>query len=178
MRRWIVWCLVVVVAVAGCRTGGPAVRPAPSGRTSSTPAHHASSTGPTAVDENAKPGTTGLTSTEVDRAYPIAGTPGDLQVVAHSPVSCGPRLHTFSDATYHTVPSGAGVFATGSMEWVPALRGPDSRSTTVAFARTVTLNLIQAMATAPLGRRHPAHPDLATLGASSSTSTGTGGTIG
>lgn len=124
----------------------------------------------------------GLTSTEVDRAYPIAGTPRNLQVVAHSPVSCGPTVHTFSDATYYTVPSGAGVFATGSMEWIPALRGPDSKlslgSPAVAFARKVTLNLIQAMATGPLGRSHPAHANLATLGTSSSTSTGTGGTIG
>jgi hypothetical protein len=124
----------------------------------------------------------GLVATEVDRAYPISGTPANLQVIAHSPVTCGPGRHTFSDATYYTVPSGAGVFATGSMQWVPALRGPDSkhslRAPAVAFARKLTLNLLQAMAAGPLGRRHPARADLATLGASPSTSTGTGGSVG
>ncbi len=124
----------------------------------------------------------GLVATEVDRAYPIAGTPADLQVVAHSPVTCGPGRRTFSDATYYTVPSGAGVFDTGSMEWVAALRGPDSKHSlqapAVAFARTVTLNLLRAMAAGPLGSHHPARGDLATVGASTATSTGTGGRVG
>ncbi|GAA3127117.1 hypothetical protein JOF29_007748 [Kribbella aluminosa] len=124
----------------------------------------------------------GLPATEVDRAYPIAGTPKNLQVVAHSPVSCGPSIHTFSDATYYTVPSGAGVFAVGSMNWVPSLHGPNSKhaltAREVAFARTVTRNLIRGMAAGPLGRTHPAVGDLATLGAPASTSTGSGGSVG
>ena len=106
----------------------------------------------------------GLTATEVDRAYPIAGTPKNLQVVAHSPVTCGPSIHTFSDATYYTAPSGAGVFDVGSMNWVPALHGPNSKhsldATGVAFARTVTLNLLRGMAAGPLGHTHPAVGDL------------------
>lgn len=124
----------------------------------------------------------GLTATEVDRAYPIAGTPKNLQVVAHSPVTCGPSIHTFSDATYYTAPSGAGVFDVGSMNWVPALHGPNSKhsldATGVAFARTVTLNLLRGMAAGPLGHTHPAVGDLSTLGASASTSTGSGGSVG
>ncbi|HEY3563291.1 MAG TPA: N,N-dimethylformamidase beta subunit family domain-containing protein [Kribbella sp.] len=124
----------------------------------------------------------GLTATEVDRAYPIAGTPATLQVVAHSPVSCGPSIHTFSDAVYYTVPSGAGVFDTGSMNWVPALHGPNSKhalnAAGVAFARTVTTNLLHAMAAGPMGRAHPAQADLRPLAASPSTSTGSGGSIG
>ena len=110
----------------------------------------------------------GLVATEVDRAHPIAGTPATLQVVAHSPVTCGPTVHTFSDAAYYTVPSGAGVFDTGSMEWVPALQGPNSSHSLgpagVAFARRVTLNLLRAMSAGPLGHLHPARGDLATLG--------------
>ncbi|MFF0345288.1 N,N-dimethylformamidase beta subunit family domain-containing protein [Kribbella sp. NPDC004875] len=124
----------------------------------------------------------GLVSTEVDRAYPIPGTPANLQAVAHSAVSCGPGVHTFSDATYYTVASGAGVFDTGSMEWVPALRAPNSKlsltAAGVAFARTVTTNLIRAMAAGPMGRTYPARGNLATLGASPSTSTGSGGQVG
>jgi hypothetical protein len=123
----------------------------------------------------------GLVGTEIDRAYPIAGTPANLQVVAHSPATCGPGRHTFSDATYYTTRSGAGVFATGSMDWHRALRGPDPKhgigAATVSFAQRVTSNLLAAMAAGPLGRNHPAHGDLASIAASSSTSTGTGGPV-
>jgi hypothetical protein len=124
----------------------------------------------------------GLVGPEIDRAYPIAGTPASLQVVAHSPATCGPGRHTFADATYYTTPSGAGVFSTGSMKWLLALRGANRQQgidgTTVSFARKVTTNLLTAMAAGPLGQRHPANPDLASIAASSSTSTGTGGQIG
>jgi hypothetical protein len=124
----------------------------------------------------------GLVGTEIDRAYPIAGTPANLEVVAHSPATCGPGRHTFSDATYYTTRSGAGVFATGSMDWLRALRGLDAKhginATTVAFAKKVTTNLVTAMAEGPLGRHHPASANLASVGDSSSTSTGTGGPVG
>jgi len=49
----------------------------------------------------------GLIGTEINRAYPVAGTPPSLRVVAHSPVT-GPAGPTFADAVYYTVPSGAG----------------------------------------------------------------------
>jgi N,N-dimethylformamidase beta subunit-like, C-terminal len=124
----------------------------------------------------------GLVATEIDRAYPIAGTPRNLEVVAHSPATCGPGRRTFSDATYYTTRSGAGAFATGSMDWPRALRGPDPKhnidAATVSFARKVTSNLLTAMAAGPLARRHPASPNLASVAASSSTSTGTGGRVG
>ena len=42
----------------------------------------------------------------------------------------------------------------------------------------MTLNLVRAMATGPLGHGHPARGDLAALGASTDTSTGTGGRVG
>ena len=57
----------------------------------------------------------GLIGLEIDRAYPIAGTPANLQVVAHSPVRCPHGGPTFSDMTYYTAPSGAGVFSVGTM---------------------------------------------------------------
>jgi hypothetical protein len=124
----------------------------------------------------------GLVGTEIDRAYPVSGTPRNLQVLAHSPVACGPSRRTYSDMTYYSTPSGAGVFATGSMLWDKAVAGRnttygiDDRS--VAFARTVTRNLFSAMAAGPMGRQHPARGNLAALHAPSSTGTGTGGPIG
>ncbi|HZX02797.1 N,N-dimethylformamidase beta subunit family domain-containing protein [Kribbella sp.] len=123
----------------------------------------------------------GLVGNEADRAYPIKGTPANLQVVAHSPTTCAKR-HTFSDATYYTVKSGAGVFATGTIEWVRALQGPDPKygvgPASVAFAQKVTLNLFTALAAGPMGRTHPAVGNLAGVHNLASTSTGTGGPVG
>jgi hypothetical protein len=121
----------------------------------------------------------GLVGTEIDRAYPIAGTPENLQVIAHSPVSCANRGLTHSDMTYYTTDSGAGVVNTGTMLWVRALlglsgkHGIDERS--VRFATTVTENLLEAMAAGPMGRDHPARGNLDELSAPQSTGTGTGG---
>lgn len=134
----------------------------------------------------AKSGSTynGLVGVEIDRAYPIAGTPADLQVVAHSPVQCGSVGPTYSDMTYYTAPSGAGVFASGSMNWAVGLLGPNpNRSYQIdqaasAFSATVTGNLLRAMAAGPMGKTHPSQSNLAGLHESASTSTGTGGPIG
>ncbi|HEY3515168.1 N,N-dimethylformamidase beta subunit family domain-containing protein [Kribbella sp. NPDC051137] len=123
----------------------------------------------------------GLVGNEADRAYPLKGTSANLQVVAHSPTTCAKR-HTFSDSTYYTVKSGAGVFATGSIEWVRALQGPDPKygvvPVSVAFAQKVTLNLFAALAAGPMGRTHPAVGNLASVRDLPTTSTGTGGPIG
>ncbi|HZX05133.1 N,N-dimethylformamidase beta subunit family domain-containing protein [Kribbella sp.] len=101
-----------------------------------------------------------LAGAEVDRAYRIRGTPANLEVVAHSPALCGARP-VFTDATYYTVRSGAGVFSTGSMNWVSTL--DDLPSPTVTFARTVTLNLLRAMSSGPLARKHPSIGNLGKL---------------
>lgn len=123
----------------------------------------------------------GLAGTEVDRAYPIARTPANLQVVAHSPVTCGPRKRTYSDMTYYTTASGAGVVSVGTMRWAWALEGPNSRlgidPAGSRFVQTVTDNILRVMVAGPMGRAHPAVSDLATLGASSSTSNGSGGPV-
>ena len=123
----------------------------------------------------------GLVGTEIDRAYPIPGTPDNLQVVAHSPVACGRNKQTYSDVTYYSARSGAGVFAVGSMMWSYGVRGPigrygiDTRS--VSFVRRVTANLFAAMAAGPMGKAHPAKGNLASLDAPASTATGTGGSL-
>lgn len=132
----------------------------------------------------AKPGASypGLVGTEIDRAYPIAGTPASLQVVAHSPVTCGAQGPTYGDTTYYTSASGAGVFASGTMLWAAALAGTTTGTgmtdASVRFARDVTDELLREMAKGPLGRDHPATPNLARLGASASTEHGTGGPVG
>lgn len=120
----------------------------------------------------------GLLGDEIDRAYPIAGTPASLQVVAHSKVRCQDVGPTHADMTYYTTASGAGVFSTGTMMWVNALASRTSGTgltpASVEFSRRVTANLLRAMAAGPMGATHPARPNLAALDAAASTDTGSG----
>ena len=121
----------------------------------------------------------GLVGIEIDRAYPVQGTPESLQVVMHSPVAApGGRGTTHSDLTYYTASSGAGVVSTGSMVFSRSFDGPLAEhgitADSVAFARALTTTLLTEMAKGPVGKRHPAKPNLAELHASRNTSTGTG----
>lgn len=59
---------------------------------------------------------------EYDRVTPSAPTPGNIQVLAHSPVVCR-GWESYSDMAYYTAPSGAGVFNTGTLGFEPRL-GP------------------------------------------------------
>lgn len=125
----------------------------------------------------------GVVGTEIDRAYPIAGTPDSLEVVAHSPVRCiGSGRSTYSDATYYTTTAESFVFASGSQDWVHVLWGPNPQrhidGSSIAFVKQVTTNVLREMAR-PVGVAPPAsHPNVAQLGLSSSTATGTGGNVG
>ncbi len=124
----------------------------------------------------------GLVGTEIDRAYPIAGTPPTLQVVCHSPVAVANRPGTFADLTYYTSPSGAGVVAFGSMTFTRGLAGADPRfgitGASSDLARLMVANLVGALGVGPMAGHFPARPDLASIGASPSTSTGSGGPVG
>ncbi|WNM32409.1 hypothetical protein RKE30_19315 [Streptomyces sp. Li-HN-5-11] len=108
-----------------------------------------------------------LVGVEYDRVTPGAPVPGPLEITAHSPLVCaGNRSH--SDSAYYTVPSGAGVFATGTMRWVEALmagtreggrdHGMDGRAR--AFVTRTTENVLRAFAEGPAARHRPApHPN-------------------
>lgn len=132
----------------------------------------------------AKAGSTypGVIGVEIDRAYPIAGTPKTLEVAAHSPVQCGGNGLTYSDLAYYTAPSGAGVFASGSMGFAIGIGGTNAASgigqASSTFVTKVTQNLFTAMVVGPMGKAHPAHPNLASLHESSNPSTGSGWNTG
>ncbi|MFF4563802.1 N,N-dimethylformamidase beta subunit family domain-containing protein [Streptomyces sp. NPDC001435] len=103
-----------------------------------------------------------LVGVEYDRVMPGAGTPRLLEITAHSPLVCAGRP-SHSDSAYYTVPSGAGVFASGTMRWVEALvagtgelgrdHGMDAR--TRAFVTRTTENLLRAFAEGPTARHRP-----------------------
>src|SRR5579875_3885344 len=106
----------------------------------------------------------GMVGPEYDRLNPDVPFPRPMQVLAHSPLTCD-GYSTFSDTVYYTVASGAGVFASGTMRWVCAIRGPYcGHGLTWAAERFVvraTENLLRAFAAGPAGRTHPAQDNLA-----------------
>lgn len=132
----------------------------------------------------AKAGSTypGVVGVEIDRAYPVSTktqTPSNLQVVGHSPAQCANRGMTFSDFSYYTVPSGAGVVATGSMQWAVGINQTNAPTgigkSSSAFVTTVTANLLRAMSRGPMGKSHPSKGNLNVIKPSGNFGTGTGG---
>lgn len=110
-----------------------------------------------------------LVGVEFDRVNPAYPTPRPVEVLAHSPVVCKGRP-SYADTAYVSLPSGAAVFATGTMRWVEALdatgpaggkgnHGLDARAG--HFTRTVTANVLRAFARGPAGRSRPAQDNLA-----------------
>ncbi|RSN15976.1 hypothetical protein DMB42_04160 [Nonomuraea sp. WAC 01424] len=107
----------------------------------------------------------GMVGPETDKVS--RGSPKGVEVLADSPFSCSGRTTT-SQSTYYTAPSGAGVFASGTMRWVCAMRGkkcghgvPESAA---AFTRRATTNVLTRFAAGPAAEHsageHPAaeHP--------------------
>jgi hypothetical protein len=106
-----------------------------------------------------------LVGNEYDRVTPEVPTPGDIHVIAHSPVVCR-NLHSYSDMTYYTAPSGAGVLATGTLWLEPHLGGggcPQPTNTTDCQIRTFIGNLLTQFAEGPIGATHPSTNNLAQL---------------
>lgn len=111
-----------------------------------------------------------LVGVEYDRVNTGFPTPRPIEIVAHSPVVCEGR-HGFADSAYCTVPSGAGVFGSGTMRWVEALdaqgpgggadHGMDAKAG--ALTRKVTENLLRAFAAGPAGRARPAVDNVAAV---------------
>lgn len=109
-----------------------------------------------AVEGRRVPGMIGSEYDRVSLSYP---TPRDIEVLAHSPVTCHGRSD-YSDVSYYTAPSGAGVFDAGTSAWVCAANdvcGPGATGALVrSFVTTVTTNMLTAFAAGPAGETHPA----------------------
>lgn len=107
-----------------------------------------------------------LVGVEYDRVTPSFPTPAPVEIVAHSPLVCKGRP-SHSDSAYYTVPSGAGVFATGTMRWVEGLmagtaeggRDHSMDTRTREFVTKVTQNLLNGFAAGPAGTSRPAPRD-------------------
>jgi len=107
----------------------------------------------------------GAVSLEVDRIFPDAPTPGSVQVLAHSPVTC-PGRSTFADMAYYTTRGNAGVFDAASQGWFTRLRCDPPVATIDCDRRavTITLNVLVAFGTAPAGIAHPSVANVSSFG--------------
>jgi len=106
----------------------------------------------------------------------VPGPPGAVQVLTHSPVRCGGRA-TYSDMTYYSAPSGAGVFATGTNWWVSRLNKACNPAEPCfeSHVDRITRNVLDAFAVGPAGVSHPSvsnYKSLPDIGATSTTSVG------
>ncbi len=101
----------------------------------------------------------GLVGPEFDQVNPGEPTPRPVQVLASSPVSCG-ASPTYSDVSYYSAASGAGVFDAGTEDWVCGLPDAADCPAVPAAARraiqAATANILTAFAAGPAGRGHPA----------------------
>jgi hypothetical protein len=101
-----------------------------------------------------------LVGPEYDRVDLAVPTPRPIDVLFHSPVTCG-GSSSFADAAYYTVPGGAGVFDSGTSKFECALSDTACQSgwgdpATDAVVRAVVKRLLVAFAVGPAGRAHPA----------------------
>ena len=100
----------------------------------------------------------GLTGGEIDRLYPTAKRPAfaharDLLIFAHSPATGAHASHYWSDSTFYTAGSGAGVLDMGTLNWLQAQADDAVPARSRTFAVQVTQNIIRAAARGPLGHR-------------------------
>jgi hypothetical protein len=108
----------------------------------------------------------GMVGPEYDRVNPAVPIPRPIEVLSHSPLVCDGAA-TYADSAYYTTASGAGVFSSGTMRWVCAMRGPACghgvSSAARDFVDAATLNLLRAFAAGPAGLTHPAQDNLAAV---------------
>ena len=98
----------------------------------------------------------GIVGSEYDRYYPGQVGPHNVQIFSHSPVTCHDRPG-FSDMTYYTAASNAGVFATGTINWITRLAPRSASADPVAVQ--VTKNVLAAFGVGPAGASHAAAPN-------------------
>jgi hypothetical protein len=100
---------------------------------------------------------------EYDRYDPSVPSPPNVEILTHSPLTCR-GSSDYSDATYYTAPSGAGVFASGTIDWVGFMDvncQPDNCAGRVLGK--VMVNLFTGFGAGPAGPTHPSNPAQSTV---------------
>ena len=96
----------------------------------------------------------GLVGTEYDHYDPKAPGPKNVTVLARSPLVCRGRPD-YADMTYYSAPSGAGVYATGTLNWIPKLDPNCALPCPGKVVTRATENVLAAFGAGPAGRVHP-----------------------
>ncbi|MBO0845091.1 MAG: hypothetical protein J2P22_06715 [Nocardioides sp.] len=110
----------------------------------------------------------GVIASDVDSLEPGLGHPADVQILAHSPLPAAhgqavaqSGVRFYSDMTYYTDPrSGAGVWDSGTNNWIPALMAGHGETRLAAGAvRRITGNVLRMLGRGPAGRSHHSTPN-------------------
>jgi hypothetical protein len=113
-----------------------------------------------------------VVANEYDRVFAGPWTPPNLEVLAHSPLTCRGKSD-FSDMAYYSAPSGAGVFASGSIHWICSIDGLCPTTPEAAgVVSKITENVLVAFATGPTGAAHPSVSNVGTVHAGGRGATG------
>ncbi len=113
----------------------------------------------------------GIVGPEYDHFSPDVPNPGDVTVVASSPVDCN-GLHSTADMTYYSAPSGAGVWDTGTIDWVGSVQSSCATCAPPNAATTITDNVLAAFGQGPAGVAHPSQANMGGAPPSASSTTG------
>ena len=116
----------------------------------------------------------GVVASDFDTFEPSMPHPSDLEVLGHSPIppsqsetnAAGPNGIAYSDMTYYADPvSHAGVFDSGTNNWIPALSpcAPGTACPARTVAR-ITGNLLRIFGQAPAGDIEPSVANWSQLG--------------
>lgn len=93
------------------------------------------------------------------QAYqPSAPNPANVEILSHSPVQVELHGESFADTTYYTMASSeAGVFQSGTTEWIPSLAPcvPAQVDCPATSLAKLTDNLLRVFGQGPVGLRHP-----------------------
>lgn len=97
----------------------------------------------------------GIVGPEYDHFSAGQPNPGDVTVVARSPVDCN-GFHSTSDMTYYSNPgSQAGVWDTGTIDWVGSVAMSCPSCAPPNPVTWITGNVLAAFGTGPAGLIHP-----------------------
>jgi hypothetical protein len=108
-------------------------------------------------------------NSDIEHLAPSGPTPQNLQVLAHSPIPLSEVYtnqgkwngYTYSDVTYYTNSSGAGIFDSGDNVWVATLQ-PCPSPVSNCPARTMrelTANVLRLFGRGPAGKTQPSRPN-------------------
>jgi hypothetical protein len=100
----------------------------------------------------------GVLANDFQQYQPSAPNPPNVEILAHSPVQVEEHGAAFADTTYYTMPtSKAGVFDSGSTQWIPSLDPcPATEADCPApMLQQLTNNVLRVFGGGPVGVRYP-----------------------